>query len=93
MEGTEEEVTCLMGKREEEIKTASQQMLTKLKRSCRQRLEFHNPLCPCQSSQVGGDPWEEKEENKRMLHKVSHPASNNRELQRQKVPDLEVRQF
>lgn len=52
-------------------------MLTKLKRSRQQQLKFHNPPCPCQSSQVGGGPWEENEENKRMLHKVSHPASNN----------------
>lgn len=68
-------------------------MLAKLRRSCPQRLQFHDPPCPGQSSHVGGGPWEEKEENKRMLHKVSHPASNNRELQRQKVLDLEVRQL
>lgn len=60
MEGTKEEVTCLMGETGEEIKMTSQQMLTELKRSCQQRLEFHNPPCPCQSFQVRGGPWEEK---------------------------------
>lgn len=91
MEGTEEGRDLLVGEGEEEIKTASQQ--TKLKRSRQQWLKFRNPPCPCKASQVGGGPWEENEGNKRMLHKVSHPASNNRELQRQKVLDLEVCQL
>lgn len=84
MEGTGEEHDLPGGEREDEIVRLSQQILTKPQRRRQQRLEFPNPRAPA-NPQVRGGPGEENEENKRMLLKVSHPASNNQELQRQKV--------